>query len=532
MTLPPPEPPLLPSGNGNPQDAGSPSEPPPLPPNVEAPNEQETLLDKSKGFASQFAATAKSAALLTAKQTERAKIQNVSLPQAFAALGKHVYSADSHREDFDDLFGELDALYAKVEELETRVKSRPSGENMTDKAKAVAASAKDKAEAQSQRPQIARVRMKLGKAAHEKHGNACGPEDLLEPIEQLLARREVLDAEIDELANESEGQLVTPKRVALGGLFCVLAVIAAVGFSWLNSDDDNELSDFSNPADVNALTDNTAAQGLIASSSFPKSISGVRDADRFVGKPLTITGNQISVVDLDGRTQLHIIDTSLGMDAICWFRADAVKELYASNAATVHVTGEYNGVADVGRTGRLEFVNCRLVSDEEMASIVEATKAIVTQSAPAGSRPLEVRIGTAVDTPSWIHNNFNPSLQDVKCHATADQIIIDFAVNTDLWLVNGARVGWRLPLIIRLADRNGNILKHFTTPEGFTVFPEVHQLWQNRYEMAVRSGMPAEDVAANKIQMLQPRANQLVYSVNMRDLRDAAIVEVGFYQER
>lgn len=114
----------------------------PQPPNS-APDEpsagQESFFDKSKVLATQFAATAKSAALLTAKQTERTKILNVSLPQAYAALGKQVYSTNSHREDFAAAFTELDESHAKVERLEDQATSRPTGEKMSDKAKAVAA---------------------------------------------------------------------------------------------------------------------------------------------------------------------------------------------------------------------------------------------------------------------------------------------------------------------------------------------------------------------------------------------------------
>jgi hypothetical protein len=201
------------------------TENPKPPPAQEASSGKETFLDKSKGLAKQFAATAKSAAMLTVKQTERTKLLNVSLPQAFAALGKQVYSANDLRTDFTQEFGELDSLHAKVEELESRAKSRPVGEKITDKAKAVAASTKDRAEAQAQRLQISRLMAKLGNAAYEKHGKGAGPAESITPIEQLLSRSDVLAAEIEELSNECKGQWVTPKRVAFG---CVM-VVALMG---------------------------------------------------------------------------------------------------------------------------------------------------------------------------------------------------------------------------------------------------------------------------------------------------------------
>lgn len=104
-------------------------------------------------------------------------------------------------------------------------------------------------------------------------------------------------------------------------------------------------------------------------------------------------------------------------------------------------------------------------------------------------------------------------------------------MDTDLWAINGNKVGWRLPLFIRLADRNGNILTHFTTVEGFTVFPEVYMSWNEKYKRAVRGRMPADMLAKTKCELLKAQGNRLVYTVNVRDLRDAAIAEVGFYQE-
>jgi hypothetical protein len=61
-------------------------------------------LPRGRKYLSQWFSWLKSSGLATtsyvAKQTERTKILNVSLPQAFTALGKHVYSANNLRNDF------------------------------------------------------------------------------------------------------------------------------------------------------------------------------------------------------------------------------------------------------------------------------------------------------------------------------------------------------------------------------------------------------------------------------------------------
>jgi len=154
------------------------------------------------------------------------------------------------------------------------------------------------------------------------------------------------------------------------------------------------------------------------------------------------------------------------------------------------------------------------------------------QPRPVGSRELDTKIGTAIDTPRWIHQNFNPSLQNVKCFATEDGLVIDFDVDPSKWLVGGNKVGWRLKLFIRLFDRNGNHLTHFTTVEGFTVYRDVYEDAKERYEDGLRMRVPADKNAKFKCELLKTRDNRLIYSVNVRDLRDAAIVEIGFYQER
>ncbi len=151
---------------------------------------------------------------------------------------------------------------------------------------------------------------------------------------------------------------------------------------------------------------------------------------------------------------------------------------------------------------------------------------------PSGSRHLDVRIGTVRDTPWWVHKHFNPSLQDVKCYATEDELVIDFNVDTEKWLIGGEKVAWRIPLLIRLFDRNGHCLTFFTTKEGFTVYQDVYQDFLQRYEDAKRRGV-AEHISAKLCcELLKPQGNRLVYSVDMRDLRDTAIVEIGFYQKQ
>lgn len=507
------------------------------------------LLPKGRAVLASWFSSLKSssfaASSFIAKQTERTKIMNISLPQAFMSLGGCVYSAKEFREDFAAEFEELDATYAKVEQLEAQAKSRPAGEKLTDKAKAIAALTKDRAEAQALRLKIARMKAKLGRAAYEQHGKGLDAPEVIASIVPLLARSDALSKEIDELSQQSEGHLITPQRLAVGGIVTLVGVIAFVIVSWFDGSPakrvDSELQgselhsadlsfDIGKDGEVDESDESDLIQGVIAFQSFAENPSRSANSARFVGKPLAITGEPIYVVPLDAGTRAGFDVSSLGLRAVCWFRGESAKQVSAADEVRLHVLGTYKGIADVGG---LELTDCRLVASTDMAAAIQAVTQPppTTQAIASTTRTLETRIGTTMETPVWIHRNFNPSLQHLRCRATNDQLVLDFDVDTDLWAINGNRVGWRLPLFIRLADRNGNILTHFTTVEGFTVFPEVHMSWNEKYEHAVRGRMPADMLAKTKCELLTAQGNRLVYTVNMRHLRDAAIVEVGFYQE-
>lgn len=164
--------------------------------------EADTAFGRARSLVSRLGSAAKSAAIITAKQAEQAKIQNVSLPSAYAALGREVYAAGSLRDELNDLFKEIDELEIKIIDIEGRSKTRPQGEGFTEKAKSVGAAASDKAEAQAQRLRLSRLMAKLGQAAHELHGTGCGSSEVVGGVEKLLNRTKQLQSEIDEISQK------------------------------------------------------------------------------------------------------------------------------------------------------------------------------------------------------------------------------------------------------------------------------------------------------------------------------------------
>ena len=198
----------------------SPDEPPLLLPQGVAQHGQ-SVSARAKGMAASFVERGKSAAQLVAKQAERAKLVNMTLPTAYQALGKHIYEADSHREENAEAFQRIDVLQADIAALRTQDEK---AEGLAAKAKAAAKTAADTAHLQPLKMKLSRAFIELGKAAFEKHGGQSGPEEVVRPITDFRARVEKFDAEMAQLSQSSAGQVFTPKRIAIGGL-CVAVLL-------------------------------------------------------------------------------------------------------------------------------------------------------------------------------------------------------------------------------------------------------------------------------------------------------------------
>ena len=140
-----------------------------------------------------------------------------------------------------------------------------------------------------------------------------------------------------------------------------------------------------------------------------------------------------------------------------------------------------------------------------------------------GGRELEVRVGT-VTAPDPMISKANASLKNVKCFATRTSLVIAFDVDEDEW----PNVGILFPLLVRLFDENGQHLTHFQTLEGFTPSEALVSRASGGYERLANAGVPPDQIPYAKPTQLQATGNELKYPVNVRDLRDATIVEVGF----
>lgn len=524
-----------------PSQASGPTEPPPIPKDERQPvagpisatvepaagqTEKRGLL----GTLSSLGHAAKTAAVAAAKGAERTKITNIDLPKAYAVLGRDVHDRGAYQE-FPDLYRQIDDLLARLRNLEGASSKQPSpSATFADKAKTAAVATKQKAEAQAMRLQLSRLMSKLGEAVYQRHGNAAGSSETTGPIASLLSRASMLAAEVEQQRQASGGRFITRRRaLAAAGIFCACVILLGVvgtmapgsrnhpiteaGTSGTTASGDGKATPLAQKASVHDGSDLAIPiEDVLQNSS----------SATFVGRTVLVCGEPVWAVTIDGGLRVSIAPDHAEEQVVCSFQDDQV-ERAKSISGTTKLIGVFAG-PDANR-GWICVTDCRF-GDEASISVSRDQP-----EPPVGSRELQVTIGTALDTPSWVHRLLNPSLGSIKCHATSDQLILDFDADVSKWFIGPKqKVPWRIQLLVRLFDRNGNYLTHFITAEGFTVHRNVYEFYKNRYDN-VLPGASEEGKAQFLCKLLKPSGNRLVYNVNMRDLRDAACVEVGFYQE-
>jgi len=215
-------------------------QPPPLPPTpeqqtvvVSAADRFNAAATKAKVVVVSFAGRSKAAARIIANQAERTKLTQITLPNAYRTLGRHVHGAGSLRVDFPDAYGKIDSLLADIAKLTA---TGPAVEGFKKKAMSVAKAAKDKTHAQALQLKLSHEYTVLGKAAFDKHSENSGPANVLQPILNCLALVEALAAEIADVSKSEPGAVFTPKRIAIGGLaVAALLLLLVVQLTFLGS---------------------------------------------------------------------------------------------------------------------------------------------------------------------------------------------------------------------------------------------------------------------------------------------------------
>jgi hypothetical protein len=208
--------------------------PPPPPPHQRASstggsaNSPKSFMDRAKQAAATAANSAKAAAMLAAKQAERVKITQVTLPAAYLALGKEVYGAGRFCGDFGDVYTKANETFAKLQAIK-RAPPAPPTESIADKAKAAAGHARDLAKSKALEIEAAGVLRQLGEGAYQRFGEQSGSVQLTQPITQCHARLRALELEIEQISASRSHGSSTPRLLLLaGGVVGALVVLMAI----------------------------------------------------------------------------------------------------------------------------------------------------------------------------------------------------------------------------------------------------------------------------------------------------------------
>ena len=192
--------------------------PEPSPSNVAPPPSESATVafgDRAKAAAKSLGEKAKSAAQAAAAQAEIARLTQIALPSAYAAVGRHVIQSADIRKAFPDAVAVIDTLSAKLELLKTgAAKRQPS--TFAEKAKAVALATKEFAESKAHELRLGQAYADLGRSVFEA-GSFELPAELAGPIKDGLAKVDTLRKTAQTSVTQERRPWITKRRLLVGG---------------------------------------------------------------------------------------------------------------------------------------------------------------------------------------------------------------------------------------------------------------------------------------------------------------------------
>jgi hypothetical protein len=174
---------------------------------------------------SSLKAHAQTAGKLARLTAEKTRIVTVSLPLAYAELGKHRYETREDEQEFAATFEELDAIASAIT-ANSNATPAPQATSFADKAKKVASQGIQLANSQKLALQQKALFARLGKEVYAQQSGQAGPETLIKAIEPLVGRLATLERELAENVKKAGGR----KKLWLigGGVFLVLMILAGM----------------------------------------------------------------------------------------------------------------------------------------------------------------------------------------------------------------------------------------------------------------------------------------------------------------
>ena len=244
-----------------------------LPPTI---NTNEAKSD-NQGFMAKLSKSAGAATKLVALQAERTKLNTLTLPAAYRALGKDCLQQKRHLECVPELVSQLRSVLDEIKQLSEIATTKDAPKSFTDKAKAAGKQVLDVARTKQLGMKRDSIIGGIGKAIYDQQSEKSGAVELVSPIQRTITRIAELDAEIDHQSQAGKGSLLTPKMMligvgAIGLLFVAILFRGIVGtgaqdqMSQINTNNIQGVDE--SPTDSNGSGPTTSAPALLSKSSF------------------------------------------------------------------------------------------------------------------------------------------------------------------------------------------------------------------------------------------------------------------------
>jgi len=122
---------------------------------------------------------------------------------------------------------------------------------------------------------------------------------------------------------------------------------------------------------------------------------------------------------------------------------------------------------------------------------------------------------------NWVLTAYSQAIANLKASKGNNSITISF----DMDIKNPQIVNLVMTpkLLIRLFDKNDQLISHFTSAEEFTVSPGTAQSIGRSFKYTNQGGT---------LVLLERQANVIKYTINQRDLRDTNAVAIGFIKDK
>lgn len=166
-------------------------------------------------------------ARLVAKQAEKFKLLNISLPAAYRKLGEEIYKSGILKDSFAELFSGIDFSIKAQEDL---VKTDPIPSNFTYKMKSAVKSAKNMAVSKKMEYDRSALFSQLGCQAYEYHREKLTECFSTESVAENLKNIAALEQSIAVMDSTGRGSFFNPKTAAVGMIGVVVLGIALLGY--------------------------------------------------------------------------------------------------------------------------------------------------------------------------------------------------------------------------------------------------------------------------------------------------------------